>query len=390
MSYQLPDLLTFLTSISSSSSSNTEYDGELHINPIYASLSNSTGNSDSSDIINELDSQLHSQRPTESSKKEKEKDKLRKTVKEFLDEYNPGLLACLYLPFLSNNEKEEEEEGVMKVVKEWLSVCAIGVEETVRPGRIIGVGDQKERVREVVETIANRLMRFSNLNTRTINQNMTNILNASQHPPPPPPTSTSTSTSTRLTEYLNWRIDLSGHQLLLMLFVIPPHTHKYTRAIELILEIGKMKDLFAYNIHQAWSNPSHLNLISYLLLCGGGMTTVQGGVNMIGEMIRLRMVELKHELENEKEREGKEEKEVNGLLTSIFSPFFSSSSSSSSNNNDDKDLEIRKTLWNWVSGIIHWAYEVEYFTPDLERNMNKKKRGGEVRDYGWVFLIPNQ
>lgn len=119
------------------------------------------------------------------------------------------------------------------------------------------------------------------------------------------------------------------------------------------------------------------------------MTTVQGVVNMIGEMIRLRMVELKRELENEKEREGKEEKEVNGLLTSIFSPFFSSSSSSSSNNNDDKDLEIRKTLWNWVSGIIHWAYEVEYFTPNLEGNMNKKKRGGEVRDYGWVFLIPN-
>lgn len=116
------------------------------------------------------------------------------------------------------------------------------------------------------------------------------------------------------------------------------------------------------------------------------MTTVQGGVNMIGEMIRLRMVELKRELENEEE-EGKED---NGLLTSIFSPFFSpSSSSSSNNNNDDKDLEIRKTLWNWVSGIIHWAYEVEYFTPNLEGNMNKKKRGGEVRDYGWVFLIPN-
>jgi len=55
--------------------------------------------------------------------------------------------------------------------------------------------------------------------------------------------------------------------------------------------------------------------------------------------------------------------------------------------------EIRRMLLNWVVGTVHWAYEVEYFYPNVEGETplsggeSGKKKGSEVRDYGWVFLI---
>lgn len=60
--------------------------------------------------------------------------------------------------------------------------------------------------------------------------------------------------------------------------------------------------------------------------------------------------------------------------------------------NEDDSLDIRRKLVNWVAGTIHWAYEVEYFFPNIDdegktQSGVRRKRGGEIRDYGWIFLI---
>lgn len=170
--------------------------------------------------------------------------------------------------------------------------------------------------------------------------------------------------------------------------------------------------MFAYNIHQAWHSKyggdrAHLNLISFLR-AGDPEMTLQGAINASGEMIRQRIMQLKNELEALKNpsRGNGSSNETGGILSSIFPSFFSTPSSSSSQNNIDTtvntdddlniDSEIQRTLWNWVTGTIHWAYEVEYFAPDFEldgeqhQSGGRRKKGGEIRDYGWVFLIKGE
>jgi hypothetical protein len=58
----------------------------------------------------------------------------------------------------------------------------------------------------------------------------------------------------------------------------------------------------------------------------------------------------------------------------------------------DEHEITRKILLNWVRGVIHWAYEADYFYPSLDgddpgKSEGRKRKGNEVRDYGWVFLI---
>lgn len=134
--------------------------------------------------------------------------------------------------------------------------------------------------------------------------------------------------------------------------------------------------------------------------------TLQAAVNITGEMIRQRMVQLQTELYQTRNKEEGGGGKSGGILGNIFSSLFTTKDSFSSTDsdnktetpgsNDDKTEEIRKTIWNWVTGIIHWAYEVEYFSPDLEEDVDegggkkKKKKGGEIRDYGWVFLISKE
>jgi hypothetical protein len=134
--------------------------------------------------------------------------------------------------------------------------------------------------------------------------------------------------------------------------------------------------------------------------------TLQAAIAIAGEMIRQRMIQLQTEVyQTGNEDEGGDS---GGILANIFSSFFTAQDSSSSittktntktprdDGANDKTAEIRKTIWNWVTGIIHWAYEVKYFSPDIADDgdeggaKKKKKRGSEIRDYGWVFLIPTE
>lgn len=141
MSYQLPDMLTFLTSVLHSSD-----DGDLHINPFY-----DPNLSPKSPTLLTL---LH--RTATATKT----NKLQKTPKELIQEYNPGLLASVYLPFTSVLKAGCENEEVMRVVWEWLSVCALVVEETVRSGRIVGIEDDNESIRECLQEYFFRTLLF--------------------------------------------------------------------------------------------------------------------------------------------------------------------------------------------------------------------------------------
>lgn len=139
---------------------------------------------------------------------------------------------------------------------------------------------------------------------------------------------------------------------------------------------------------------------------------LQGAINSSGEIIRQRIAELKVELDILSSRtkilSTNPESTTMTLgfkssLNSIVSllPSFGSSnlqpsstcSEISCSSNGDSEGETRKVLLNWVMGTVHWAYEVEYFYPNVEEETRHsggssgKKRGSEVRDYGWVFLI---
>ncbi|KAF9441304.1 hypothetical protein P691DRAFT_813201, partial [Macrolepiota fuliginosa MF-IS2] len=167
------------------------------------------------------------------------------------------------------------------------------------------------------------------------------------------------------------------------------------RTISFSRQTPRIPDLFAYNIHQAWhsqsnNNNNHLNILSYLLTADPTLT-LQGGVNIIGGMIRDRTAQLKDELETLKYQPQSPLNKTSGVLASILSPFFTGTQDAASNDSNDGDPEIRRTLVNWVMGTIHWAYEAEYFFPKLEdepsESGSRRNRGGEIRDYGWIFLI---
>jgi len=138
--------------------------------------------------------------------------------------------------------------------------------------------------------------------------------------------------------------------------------------------------------------------------------TLQGAINSSGEIIRQRMAELKAELDilssttKVPSTNPKSATMTSGFkcsLSSIVSllPSFSPqrgpscSEKISYSTSGISEREIRKVLLNWVVGTVHWAYEVEYFYPNVEGETplsdgeSGKKRGSEVRDYGWVFLI---
>ena len=141
--------------------------------------------------------------------------------------------------------------------------------------------------------------------------------------------------------------------------------------------------------------------------------TLQGAINSSGEIIRQKMAELKAELDilssstRITSTNPKSATMTSGFKSSLssiasFLPSFSSSTSQrgplcseeiSYSTSGVSEGEMRKVLLNWVVGTIHWAYEVEYFYPNVEGETplpgseSGKKRGSEVRDYGWVFLI---
>ena len=181
------------------------------------------------------------------------------------------------------------------------------------------------------------------------------------------------------------------------------------------------QDLFGYNIHQAWysrktadpqtlHSTGHLNLVSFLMASDPEMT-LQGAINSSGEIIRQRMAELKTELDilssttKALSTNPKSATMTSGFKSSLspiisLLPSFNSSNSQrgpsclediSYSTNGVLEGEIRRMLLNWVVGTVHWAYEVEYFYPNVEGETSGgesgKKRGSEVRDYGWVFLI---
>jgi hypothetical protein len=139
--------------------------------------------------------------------------------------------------------------------------------------------------------------------------------------------------------------------------------------------------------------------------------TLQGAINQAGEMIRERFRKFRSELDaTKKTQQPIAPPTSSGIISSLIAfvtSFGSSTKTSSSPSslgdssddvekpvvNSENDSEIRKVLLNWVAGTIHWAYEVEcFFCPNVDgddhsQSSGKKKRGGEVRDYGWVFLI---
>ena len=139
---------------------------------------------------------------------------------------------------------------------------------------------------------------------------------------------------------------------------------------------------------------------------------LQGAINSSGEIIRQRIAELKVELDILSSRtkilstNPESTTMTLGFKSSLnpivsLLPSFGGSnlqpsstySEISCSSNGDLEGETRKVLLNWVMGTVHWAYEVEYFYPNVEGETRHsggssgKKRGSEVRDYGWVFLI---
>lgn len=119
MSYQLPDLLSLLTSFAGD-----DDDGDLHINSSYQHVSGIS----LSWILGHL-------RRSEDLAMTKN-SRLQKTAREFLKEYNPGLLASTYFPF-SSVAKSATVPSILQIATEWMGICALVAEETLRPHRII-------------------------------------------------------------------------------------------------------------------------------------------------------------------------------------------------------------------------------------------------------------
>jgi len=117
MSYQIPDLLGLLTSIVGD-----DDDGDFHINSLYRSNSN---------MASRLTSSL-----TPTTSKSNEKSRLERQVVDFTQEYNPTLLTSILVPFSSSNRSEKLAETVLQEATEWILVCALAVEELLRPGRV--------------------------------------------------------------------------------------------------------------------------------------------------------------------------------------------------------------------------------------------------------------
>ncbi|KAF9449365.1 hypothetical protein P691DRAFT_791235 [Macrolepiota fuliginosa MF-IS2] len=300
--------------------------------------------------------------------------------------------------------------SILQVATEWLAICAIVTEETLRPRRIIDVelGVSQMLSPETTSTgkslkdllaqspwecIAPHLSDFSSTISGALHDDVQELLHAHTHPPPKP--KPSSHSPTPVTEYLEWRVSLSGLRVLAELFLSLDKHPEYRRVLAVALEIITcVTDLFAYNIHQAWhsqsnNNKNHLNILSYLLSADPTLT-LQGGVNIIGGMIRDRTAQLKDELETLKHQPQSPLNKTSGVLASILSPFFTGTQDAVPSNSNGGDTEIQRTLVNWVTGTIHWAYEVEYFFPKLEDEQgpgSRRRRGGEIRDYGWIFLI---
>jgi len=116
MSYQLPDLLGLLTSIVGD-----DDDGDFHINSLYRSNSNMASRLTSSST------------PTTKSNG---KSRLERQLVFFTQEYNPTLLTSILVPFSTFNRSEKLAEIVLQEATEWILVCALVVEELLRPGRV--------------------------------------------------------------------------------------------------------------------------------------------------------------------------------------------------------------------------------------------------------------
>jgi hypothetical protein len=125
MSYQLPDLLSPLTSLSGD-----DDDGDLHISPLYRA-------NDRAQMAPSLHSFLQNNaQPLQAGKF----SHLQRRTTEFLKEYNAELLASTLIPFTSFPQSDTLAKTVLGYGVEWLAVCALTTEEVLRPGRIIDLG----------------------------------------------------------------------------------------------------------------------------------------------------------------------------------------------------------------------------------------------------------
>ncbi|KXN91305.1 hypothetical protein AN958_01279 [Leucoagaricus sp. SymC.cos] len=391
MSYQLPDLLGLLNSLAGD-----DDDGDLHINPLY--------DADPSKITPSLESYLSGAQIPPAGKP----SRLQKKPTEFLREYNAGLLASTLIPFPSFPRSDRLAKPVLQSAAEWLSICALATEEVLRPGRVV---DSLHVAPLLPKTIA-RMCDFS-CSSEVLKTMINELLEALVNVPNKPEYTSPRQSPSSVEEYIKWRAKISGHrQLFEQYFSSVAERDRFNRSLSLVLEINTcVMDLFAYNIHQAWhlksdGDRSHLNLVS--LMEADPEMTLQGAINCTGEMIRQRVKELKAELDATKIKASSQPKPATssislGSLVSLFPSFGGSTNTSQgkipqpdSSDNDsvnvDNDTEIRKVLLNWVIGTVHWAYEAEYFYPNVEgddqsSSGRNRKRGSEVRDYGWVFLI---
>ncbi|KAJ3576331.1 hypothetical protein NP233_g505 [Leucocoprinus birnbaumii] len=430
MSYQLPDLLGLLLSLSTGSEDD---DGDLHINSLYHPASNLAWSR-----------QLSMTSPSDYSRKT---HFLQKHTSEFLEEYNPALLASTFIPFRSLPDSDKLAQSVLQIAVEWLAVSALVAEEVLRPGKIVDLstvgvlpvemnGDGRVWVQREAQ-----LLEISNKDEGVYQVMKNELLDALldlPSPPDPVPLDHSPRMSPpppSVQNYVRWRTNISGLGPLYFQCFSPPspsERNRFNRALNLVLEIiACVTDLFAYNIHQAWytrqdnKDRQHLNLVSFLMAADLEMT-LQGAINCAGEMIRQRVIELNTELALLSSNaaatsplNSSAAAAAVGTLKSSLSSFVSMLPSLGSFTDDQKTVtpassggpgtsvttdvtlpglervrdkeredEIKKVLVNWLRGAVHWAYEVEYFYPiNAEGSGNGKKRGSEVRDYGWVFLI---
>jgi len=73
---------------------------------------------------------------TPTTSKSNRKSHLERQVVDFAQEYNPTLLTSILVPFSSSNRSEKLAETVLQEATEWILVCALVVEELLRPGRV--------------------------------------------------------------------------------------------------------------------------------------------------------------------------------------------------------------------------------------------------------------
>ena len=253
MSYQIPDFLGLLTSIVGD-----DDDGDFHINSLYRSNSN---------MASRLTSSL-----TPTTSKSNRKSHLERQVVDFMQEYNPTLLTSILVPFSSSSQSEKLAETVLQEATEWILVCALVVEELLRPGRVAdctaflpkAIGGNG-KIWEEYALIALRLYwvlsGWFRCEKRICGGNYSSdphpaiiieFLDALVHVPPRPGTSTSRTPSSSIHEYVKWRTKISGHKLLFDQYFFSPRAERsqLSRTLDLVLEINA-----CITVSHAWCLP---------------------------------------------------------------------------------------------------------------------------------------